>query len=71
MTALVHVLGDVGEQREERRRPDHGQRVRTGQPVQVGSQLITEIQHQLVDVIGGAVSFFSEPLNGIVRTEME
>jgi hypothetical protein len=35
------------------------------------TQLITEIQNQLVDVIGGAVSFFSEPLNGIVRTEME
>jgi hypothetical protein len=35
------------------------------------TQLITEIQNQLVDVIGGAVSFFSQPLNGIVRTEME
>src|SRR5262245_2877960 len=35
------------------------------------TQLITEIHHGLVDVIGGALSFFSEPLNGIVRTELE
>jgi len=35
------------------------------------TQLITEIHHGLVDVIGGAVSFFSQPLNGIVRTELE
>jgi len=35
------------------------------------TQLITELHHGLVDVYGGATSWFSQPLNGIVRTEME
>jgi hypothetical protein len=35
------------------------------------TQLITELHHGLVDVVGTATSFFSEPLNGIVRTEVE
>ena len=35
------------------------------------TQLITELQHELVDVFGGAASFFSEKLDGIVRTEVE
>jgi hypothetical protein len=35
------------------------------------SQLITELHHGLVDVYGAATSFFSEKLDGIVRTEME
>ena len=35
------------------------------------TQVITEITHGLVDVIGGATSFYSEPLNGIVRSELE
>ncbi len=35
------------------------------------SQLITELHHGLVDVFGVATSFFSEKLDGIVRTEGE
>src|SRR5262249_40341649 len=35
------------------------------------TQLITEIDHGLVDVIGGSVSYFSELMRGIVRAEME
>jgi hypothetical protein len=35
------------------------------------TQIITELEHGLVDVIGGATSFFSAALNGIVRTEVE
>lgn len=35
------------------------------------TQLITEIHHGLVDVVGAATSFFSEPLDGIVRGEVE
>jgi hypothetical protein len=35
------------------------------------TQLITELHHGLVDVYGGATSFFSGTLNGIVRAEME
>jgi hypothetical protein len=35
------------------------------------TQVITELHHGLVDVFGGAASFFSERLDGIVRTEME
>lgn len=35
------------------------------------TQLITEIHHGLVDVVGAATSFFSEYLDGIVRTEVE
>jgi len=35
------------------------------------SQLVTELHHGLVDVYGAATSFFSEKLDGIVRTEME
>jgi hypothetical protein len=35
------------------------------------TQLITELQHDLVDVLGAATSFYSEKLDGIIRTEME
>jgi uncharacterized protein DUF1302 len=35
------------------------------------TQVITEIYHGLVDVIGGSTSFFSEPLDGIIRGELE
>lgn len=35
------------------------------------TQLITELHYGLVDVVGAAMSFFSEPLDGIVRTEVE
>src|SRR5262249_62070653 len=35
------------------------------------TQLITEIDHGLEDVFGGAMSWFSETLDGIVRTEAE
>ncbi len=35
------------------------------------TQLITSIEHGLENVAGGAVSWFSEPLDGIVRTEAE
>jgi uncharacterized protein DUF1302 len=35
------------------------------------TQLITTIHHGLEDVMGVATSFFSEKLDGIVRTEME
>jgi hypothetical protein len=35
------------------------------------TQLITELHNGLVDVAGGATSFFSEPLNGIIRAEGE
>jgi hypothetical protein len=35
------------------------------------TNLITEIDHGLEDVFGGALSWFSEPLDGIVRTEAE
>ncbi len=35
------------------------------------TQVITELHHGMVDVFGGATSFFSETLNGIVRSEME
>jgi hypothetical protein len=35
------------------------------------TQLITELHYGLVDVVGAATSFFSEPLDGIVRTEVE
>ncbi len=37
--ALVNVLGDVGEEREERRGADHDQRVGVGQPVEMGGEL--------------------------------
>jgi hypothetical protein len=35
------------------------------------TQLITELHHGMVDVFGLATTFFSEPLDGIVRSEME
>src|SRR5262249_40013042 len=35
------------------------------------TQLITEIHHGMVNVFGGAASFFNETLDGIVRSEME
>jgi hypothetical protein len=35
------------------------------------TQLITSIEHGLENVAGGAVSWFSEKLDGIVRTELE
>jgi len=35
------------------------------------TQVITELHNGLVDVIGGATSWFSERLDGIVRTEAE
>ena len=35
------------------------------------TQLITELNHGLVDVIGGSTTFFSSALDGIVRSEME
>lgn len=35
------------------------------------TQLVTELHHGLVDVFGISTSFFSEALDGIVRSEME
>jgi hypothetical protein len=35
------------------------------------TQLITELHHGLVDVFGGATSFFSERLDGVMRGEVE
>ena len=35
------------------------------------TQVITELHHGLVDVWGGAMSVFSEKLDGVIRTEME
>jgi hypothetical protein len=35
------------------------------------TQLITELHHGMVDVWGAAVSFFSNPLNGVIRSEVE
>jgi len=35
------------------------------------TQLITEIHYGLVDVFGAAASWFNEPLDGIVRSEVE
>jgi hypothetical protein len=35
------------------------------------TQLITELNHGLEYVVGGATSFFSEKANGVVRTEVE
>ena len=35
------------------------------------TQLITELHHGLVDVVGGSTSFYSAPMNGIIRAEAE
>src|SRR5207249_8222050 len=35
------------------------------------TQLITELHHGMVDVYGAAASFFSDRLDGVVRTELE
>ena len=35
------------------------------------TQLITELHHGMVNVFGGATSWFSQPLDGIVRGEVE
>jgi hypothetical protein len=35
------------------------------------TNLITELHHGMVDVYGGSTTFFSEPLNGIIRAEAE
>jgi hypothetical protein len=35
------------------------------------TQLITEIHHGLENVFGGSTTWFSEPVNGIIRTEVE
>src|SRR5262249_44066555 len=42
-----------------------------GKAGQGPAQLITETFHGLTDVFGGATSFFSQPLNGVVRGELE
>lgn len=44
-------------------------------PIMIGldenAQITTALQNKLTNVIGGALSFYSEPLNSIIRTEVE